>query len=83
LAPVQTVWLYCGPVMTDHGALDLPESRMIPTGEGRHEAIVDALRTGCADRLTVAGCGHDLAAGEAMDSHRHKTLARRDALGCP
>ncbi len=45
-APAQTGWLYCGLVLTDHGAFALPESGLFTAGSGQREAFVDALQAG-------------------------------------
>lgn len=79
--PQQTAWLWCGLVMTDHGAFALPESGVFTAGDGRREAMVDALRAGCTYRLTVAGFGHALAPGQILVTHGHKTLVRLEPQG--
>ena len=79
--PHQTGWLWCGLVMTDHGAFVLPESGLFTAGDGRREAMVDALRAGCTYRLTVAGFGRALAPGQILVTQGHKTLVRLEPLG--
>jgi hypothetical protein len=83
-APAQTGWLYCGLVITDHGAFALPQSGLFTAGSGQRESFVDALQAGCRYRLTVAGWGQTLAPGAAPATHGHKTLTALVPLGpCP
>jgi hypothetical protein len=82
--PAQTGWLWCGLVDSDHGAFVLPDSGVFTSGNGRREAMVDALREGCSYRITVAGYGQALAPGQPPVSHGHKTLVRLEQVGpCP
>ena len=83
-APAQTGWLWCGLVMTDHGAFQLPASGLFTAGSGRRETFVDALQSGCRYRLTVAGFGQTLVPGAPAATHGHKTLTALARLGpCP
>jgi hypothetical protein len=83
-APAQTGWLWCGLILTDHGAVALPQSGLFTAGSGQREAFVDALQAGCRYRLTVAGFGQTLAPGAAPATHGHKTLTALAPVGpCP
>lgn len=81
--PTQTVWGWCGRVLTDHGSVELPESGLFTSGWGRREALVDMLRNGCRYRVTVSGFGFDLEP-DAIPSNRNKTLRYAEPVGtCP
>ncbi len=83
-APTQTGWLYCGLILTDHGAFALPQSGLFNAGSGQRESFVDALRAGCRYRLTVSGFGQTLSPGAALATHGHKTLTALAPLDpCP
>lgn len=82
--PTQTGWAWCGLVLTDHGAITLPESGLFTSGSGRREALVDTLRNGCRYRVTVSGFGPDLEPGAMPATHGNKALLSAEPVGtCP